>query len=183
MRNASRAGGQSQVDRREPIRCADLAADVLGFLRNADENAQRMPVVRFGERAEINPELRKLIHFRDRWRCQWCGWWPWGRCIGDEDRMLQLDHVIPWSAGGSDRSDNLRTLCSRCNERRGNRRADLEITAPLPVVHCCGPCLLRDDVYEDDELRPDPAMPGDALAVFCGRRKHVSWSRDGWRIL
>ena len=38
----------------------------------------------------------------------------------DASSMLTLDHAIPWSAGGSDYGDNLRTLWLHCNETRSN---------------------------------------------------------------
>jgi hypothetical protein len=62
------------------------------------------------ERAPIDPIVRRAVFTRDRFRCQWCG----------ADCGLQLDHIVPWSAGGSDSPDNLRTLCSKCNTRRSN---------------------------------------------------------------
>ncbi|WP_368492333.1 HNH endonuclease [Cutibacterium sp.] len=32
----------------------------------------------------------------------------------------EADHIIPYSRGGSDRLDNIRVICRRCNQSRGN---------------------------------------------------------------
>ena len=53
--------------------------------------------------------LRIEVLARDGHACQVCG---------AEDR-LTLDHIVPYSQGGPDTAENLRTLCRRCNARRG----------------------------------------------------------------
>ena len=35
--------------------------------------------------------------------------------------MLTLDHLIPWSAGGTNEAENIVSSCSRCNSSRGAR--------------------------------------------------------------
>lgn len=30
------------------------------------------------------------------------------------------DHIVPYSRGGADTLDNIRIICRRCNQRRGN---------------------------------------------------------------
>jgi hypothetical protein len=37
---------------------------------------------------------------------------------------LQVDHIIPWSLGGTNHIANLRPLCASCNASRGNRMGD-----------------------------------------------------------
>lgn len=63
-------------------------------------------------RAHISNSTRHAVYTRDGHACLECG---------TTDR-LSLDHIIPWSAGGSDKPDNLRTLCVPCNSRKGARR-------------------------------------------------------------
>lgn len=68
---------------------------------------------------------------RDGWVCHLCGkdidrerrhW------AGNPDPLaLSIDHVIPWSKGGTDDLDNLRAAHWRCNVSRGN--ADLPAVA------------------------------------------------------
>jgi hypothetical protein len=57
------------------------------------------------------PGQRERIYARDGFRCVECG--------TDED--LTLDHIHPRSLAGSDRDENLRTLCRPCNSRKGAR--------------------------------------------------------------
>lgn len=63
------------------------------------------------DRMPISRDLRMAVYERDGFRCRTCG--------TDED--LTLDHIWPWSRGGSDEMENLRTLCRPCNSRKGAR--------------------------------------------------------------
>jgi hypothetical protein len=84
-----------------------------GFLMNkgADLFEARWDLSRDDERAEIPPDLRLAIYERDGWRCL--------KCESPDD--LTLDHIIPWSHGGPDTYENLRTLCRPCNSSKGAR--------------------------------------------------------------
>ncbi|MBA2684056.1 MAG: HNH endonuclease [Gemmatimonadaceae bacterium] len=62
-------------------------------------------------RPYIASELRARIYERDGYRCLTCG----------SIERLSLDHIIPFSHGGQDTEENLRTLCTPCNSRRGAR--------------------------------------------------------------
>jgi hypothetical protein len=62
-------------------------------------------------RTPILPSVRTTIYRRDGYRCVECG--------STDD--LTLDHIHPWSRGGSDHPSNLRTLCRSCNSRKGAR--------------------------------------------------------------
>ncbi|WP_081675850.1 HNH endonuclease [Butyrivibrio sp. AC2005] len=37
---------------------------------------------------------------------------------------LEVDHIIPFSQGGSDDDSNLRVLCEECNGERSDRYVD-----------------------------------------------------------
>lgn len=37
--------------------------------------------------------------------------------------LMTRDHIIPVSKGGSDSLDNSQTMCSRCNNKKGNKYA------------------------------------------------------------
>ena len=63
-------------------------------------------------RAEIAPDLRRIVYSRDGYKCMRCG------CTDD----LALDHIYPWSLGGPDTTDNLQTLCRSCNSAKSAHR-------------------------------------------------------------
>ena len=52
--------------------------------------------------------IRKRVYERDNYTCQGCG---------ETDTELHAHHIVPKSDGGSDRMDNLLTLCKPCHER------------------------------------------------------------------
>jgi len=62
-------------------------------------------------RRKIPAELRAAIYERDEYACLTCG--------SPDD--LTLDHIYPWSKGGEDTLENLRTLCRPCNSAKGAR--------------------------------------------------------------
>jgi hypothetical protein len=99
----------------------------------------RMPLVRDPRTREPLPSwLRTLVLRRDNFRCKWCG--AGGR--------LEVDHIIPWTAGGPDASWNLRTLCHDCNQSRSNYRTDAFRRRVLPIVLTCQVC--DGSVSQDD---------------------------------
>lgn len=59
--------------------------------------------------------LRYKILCRDNFRCVICGASP-AKAISVE---LHVDHIHPWSLGGRNGEDNLRTLCLQCNLGKG----------------------------------------------------------------
>lgn len=50
--------------------------------------------------------LRQVVLERDGYRCRKCG---------SNSRPLQVDHIVSLSHGGTNRLDNLQTLCLRCH--------------------------------------------------------------------
>lgn len=70
---------------------------------------------RFG-RVPIGARRRWSILQRDKFTCQFCGSRP------GNDR-LHVDHILPWSLGGSDHDNNLATACDRCNGGKSDRIA------------------------------------------------------------
>ena len=104
---------------------------------------ERWPRLCYGNRIPITGIKRRLIFERDGGCCRNCG-----------EKLLyaeaQIDHIIPWSAWGSDWSCNLRILCEPCNTARSNFRSGLD-TGPRPFVttECtaCAPYPIADDMF------------------------------------
>lgn len=68
-----------------------------------------------GQRALMTPQLREKIKSRDRNTCQQCR-----ISVRDEPNLLiEVDHIIPISKGGTTTEDNLQALCWRCNRTKG----------------------------------------------------------------
>lgn len=59
-------------------------------------------------RTALSKRLRFEIFKRDNHRCRYCG-------AGVIDSVLHVDHVVPFSKGGSDDPSNLVTACRDCN--------------------------------------------------------------------
>jgi predicted restriction endonuclease len=70
----------------------------------------------------ISPQLRSEILERNGYTCQLCGAGPGDRDPFNPKRKVRLhiDHILPLSQGGSDKPENLRVLCSTCNQVRSN---------------------------------------------------------------
>lgn len=82
------------------------------------ETVEQIPVIS----RTINPQLRNAILERNGFTCQLCG-----AGAGDLDPFnpnrnvrLHIDHIIPISQGGTNDKDNLRVLCSACNQSKAN---------------------------------------------------------------
>jgi hypothetical protein len=70
--------------------------------------------------------LRYKILSRDRFRCVICGASP----AKDVSVELHVDHIHPWSLGGQNVEENLRTLCIKCNLGKGAKIEDAEPINP-----------------------------------------------------
>jgi hypothetical protein len=78
--------------------------------------------------------LRYRILSRDKFRCVTCGASP----AKDINVELHVDHIHPWSRGGQNIEENLRTLCSKCNFGKGakieNAQAIVSLEAPQAAL-------------------------------------------------
>jgi 5-methylcytosine-specific restriction enzyme A len=63
----------------------------------------------------IRSSVRVNVLSRDSYKCVFCG-------RNSKEVTLEIDHIIPFSRGGSNESDNLQTLCFDCNRGKGARR-------------------------------------------------------------
>jgi hypothetical protein len=85
---------------------------------------------------------------RDEWACRIChttepadGW--------------EIDHVVPWSAGGSNQTTNLRLACRPCNQQRSNYADPFARNMP-PII---------------DKCQPDYGVEWCGVRVWCARHR------------
>jgi 5-methylcytosine-specific restriction endonuclease McrA len=65
----------------------------------------------------IRADKRLAIYIRDDFRCAYCG-----RDLKDASpEEVNLDHLLPRSAGGSNEASNLITACKSCNCSRQDK--------------------------------------------------------------
>ena len=62
----------------------------------------------------ISLTVRMQVLKRDSLKCVYCG-------RKSPDVSLEVDHIIPFSKGGSNHISNLQTLCFDCNRGKSNR--------------------------------------------------------------
>ena len=82
---------------------------LIGDLPDIDNTVKRKP---------LSNRIRTQVLNRDGSVCQMCGAVPGDIDLQFPERKVRLhvDHIRPRSQGGSDELDNLRTLCSSCNQ-------------------------------------------------------------------
>lgn len=105
----------------------------------------------------------RILH-RDQFACRYCGARP-----GSE--LLEVDHLVPRSRGGSDHHSNLVAACKTCNGRKSDT-----IFFPHDLIE-------RAD--EEDGWFVHKTY-GKWSIVFCedaiGIQKHRYGFLDGWRV-
>lgn len=65
----------------------------------------------------IRKEKRLAIYMRDGFACAYCG----VDLTNAAPEQVNLDHLLPRSAGGKNGAENLVTACRRCNCSRGDK--------------------------------------------------------------
>ncbi|MEV4155445.1 HNH endonuclease [Nocardia salmonicida] len=118
-----------------PIVRAAVAAVLERLSRlDAARAADRLRAAQAGrrptERPNIPDEIRQVVYIRHGWACAYCAHQFTAVETGaPEDQSagiwLELDHIKPYSLGGTDDDNNLRAACSTCNRRRGVDDLDL----------------------------------------------------------
>lgn len=69
------------------------------------------------QRTLMTKKLRELIKTRDNFTCCNCG----NSIQYEPNLLLEIDHIIPVSKGGTTTEENLQTLCWKCNRAKSNK--------------------------------------------------------------
>lgn len=93
----------------EPQAIQEITPEKSGF----EIPASQTPLVTSPR--SISLSLRYKVLSRDKFRCVICGRSP----AKDVNIELHVDHIHPWSKGGQNIEENLRTLCFDCNLGKG----------------------------------------------------------------
>lgn len=110
-------------------------------------------------RKPLSVRTRFEIFKRDDFRCYYCG-------RRSPDVVLQVDHIVPVSAGGSDDPLNLTTACWDCNSGKSDVPLAVAITAEDPY----------DRAVEIMERERQLAEYNTILAAHNKRREDEAWT-------
>jgi predicted subunit of tRNA(5-methylaminomethyl-2-thiouridylate) methyltransferase len=88
----------------------------------------------------VSKRLRFMVLQRDGFRCRYCG-------ATAREARLEVDHIVPVSAGGPDVAANLATACFDCN--RGKKHYALPAAEIKRLVLA----------HEPPRRRPAPIFP------------------------
>jgi hypothetical protein len=80
----------------------------------------------------IRPSKRLAIYLRDGLACGYC------HATIEQGARLTLDHLVPYSKGGTNDATNLVTACGRCNSSRGNRTVQTFIVSVAAYLNRAG---------------------------------------------
>jgi HNH endonuclease len=64
----------------------------------------------------IPDEVILRVHRRNKFTCVYCGYQG---CNRDAFRLLTIDHIVPKLKDGTDKEENLVTVCRPCNHYKG----------------------------------------------------------------
>ena len=110
------------------------------------ESLERMPKID----RNIPPGLRAKILERNGYTCQLCGAGP-----GDPDPYrpgrrvrLQIDHIVPVGQCGKTEEDNLRVVCSICNQSKANIQPPSESALNILARIRRQPRIVQKEIYE-----------------------------------
>ncbi len=90
--------------------------EIIGYLRSANACREAIEIAEIAfwiynadnKKRNVSPTLRFEILHRDKFTCQYCG-------RKAPDVQLAVDHIVPFSRGGTCTKDNLTTACVDCN--------------------------------------------------------------------
>lgn len=84
--------------------------------------------------SKLQKTVKRKILDRDGWRCYLCQRPIPKSKVWPHPLSGTVDHVMPWSAGGSDDPSNLRAAHWHCNEEKGDRLLGIEMGFTLEAA-------------------------------------------------
>ena len=73
------------------------------------------------KRDRVPRKTKDAVFKRDKYVCQYCGIHCYSSWLRDS-KAVTVDHIVPVTAGGMSKKENLITCCRSCNSIKGNRR-------------------------------------------------------------
>lgn len=73
------------------------------------------------QRPAIPVDVKRKVFQRDGYRCRYCGTY---------EASFEVDHMLPWSRGGTHALENLTIACAPCNRSKGALTAE-EFAGPI----------------------------------------------------
>lgn len=70
-------------------------------------------------RKDVSNDVRYEVFYKAGFRCEACGDNP----TVNQECVLHVDHIMPFSMGGIDHISNYQCLCEKCNTSKNNRYA------------------------------------------------------------
>ncbi|MFX1569445.1 MAG: HNH endonuclease [Promethearchaeota archaeon] len=84
------------------------------LIKNIYEQVLKNPDLYHSSSRSISNSRKRAVKIRDQYQCQLC------QKIFEEDNLV-IDHIFPFSLGGSNEKINLMSLCKKCNDDKGKR--------------------------------------------------------------
>lgn len=131
-------------------------------------------------RTGIGARLRFEILKRDNFRCQYCG-------AAAPNVQLQIEHILPVIAGGTNDPDNLCAACQRCNAGKAAIELDDRLPAHSALNQLAAARAKEARVHAEtvdmehlifhlrDALECDDIAPDEKAAVW---RAYQKWGYD-----
>lgn len=116
-----------------------------------------------GRKRGITPSVARAVQARDGMWCVYCK----GMTL-----YPQIDHVFPWSRGGSDDIENLVVACLYCNTEKADFTVDEWQTSraakgqPWPVPNLTGVIAKAVAQLSEEGMVIDPELVSDMMCKF-----------------
>jgi len=105
-----KSGGAITANDEAPVNKKNKVASSLGSIHD------KGVIKNIVKARAIALNIRVKVLSRDNFRCVFCGKSP----ATDAGVKLQVDHIVPFSKGGTNSIDNLQSLCEQCNLGKSN---------------------------------------------------------------